>query len=239
MKRYVITDIHGGFKALQQVFKMVDIDYENDELICIGDTCDGWPDVRECFEELLKFKKLIYILGNHDDWALEFFESGKEPMGWFEQGGNATIDAFNKGIPEEILSLLKNAKLYHVDNDNKIFVRGGFDPQFPIDSHHRSSLIWDRELPYIANHKAAMKKHGHSQKISTYEKIFIGHTPTLVFESDKPIKKCELIMLDTGASYSGPLTIMDIETEEYWQSDPVESLYPGIKARGHQRKVKF
>ena len=32
--------------------------------------------------------------------------------------------------------------------------------------------------------------------------------------------------MDTGAGWNGKLTIMDVDTEEYWQSDLVESLYP-------------
>jgi len=32
--------------------------------------------------------------------------------------------------------------------------------------------------------------------------------------------------LDTGAGMSGKLTVMDIDTKEYWQSDLVTELYP-------------
>jgi len=33
-------------------------------------------------------------------------------------------------------------------------------------------------------------------------------------------------MMDTGAGWSGKLTIMDIDTNEFWQSDVVKDLYP-------------
>jgi len=40
-KRYVIGDIHGAYKALIQVLNKVGFDYDNDELIGLGDVCDG------------------------------------------------------------------------------------------------------------------------------------------------------------------------------------------------------
>jgi serine/threonine protein phosphatase 1 len=50
MRRLIISDIHGGYKALKQVFKKANVDYEKDRLICLGDTCDGWPEIKECFD---------------------------------------------------------------------------------------------------------------------------------------------------------------------------------------------
>jgi hypothetical protein len=46
--------------------------------------------------------------------------------------------------------------------------------------------------------------------------------------------KLKNVSMDTGASYTGPITLMDIDKGEYWQSDPV-NFYPGIKARGHSK----
>jgi serine/threonine protein phosphatase 1 len=37
--------------------------------------------------------------------------------------------------------------------------------------------------------------------------------------------------MDTGAGWSGVLTIMNIETKEFFTSDPVPVLYPGIEGR--------
>ncbi len=31
--------------------------------------------------------------------------------------------------------------------------------------------------------------------------------------------------LDTGAGWEGKLTVMNVDTKEYYQSDPVEDLY--------------
>jgi len=245
MRRLVISDIHGGYKALMQVLKKAKADYDKDKLIVIGDVCDGWPEVQECFEEIMKFKNLVYILGNHDEWARTYYNTGTEPTGWYGQGGKATLEAFEDNMPIEINKLLNEAPGYYVE-DNIAFVHGGFDTDIDLDKHGLTHLIWDRDLMYEAIHKEAMHKaHGHEAKISKYDKIFIGHTPTLNWDDVKvPITKCELTLIDTGASYYGPLTLMDIDSMKFWQSDPVNTFYPGIKARGHYRtppnvKVNF
>ena len=66
MKRYVVGDIHGNYKALKQVLKRSKFDYEKDELIIIGDVVDGYNCSFEVVEELLKIKNRIFIIGNHD-----------------------------------------------------------------------------------------------------------------------------------------------------------------------------
>ena len=65
------------------------------------------------------------------------------------------------------------------------------------------------------------------QKLNTlynFKKIFIGHTPTLYFNSFHPINKGGVMNVDTGSGKGGVLTIMNIDTEEYWQSEFPEKL---------------
>ena len=66
MKRYVIGDIHGNYKALVQVLKKSKFDYKKDTLILIGDVVDGYNESYEVVEELIKIKNKVFILGNHD-----------------------------------------------------------------------------------------------------------------------------------------------------------------------------
>jgi serine/threonine protein phosphatase 1 len=39
------------------------------------------------------------------------------------------------------------------------------------------------------------------------------------------MRAANIYNIDTGAGHNGRLTIMNIETKEYWQSDLVEELY--------------
>jgi serine/threonine protein phosphatase 1 len=37
--------------------------------------------------------------------------------------------------------------------------------------------------------------------------------------------------LDQGGGFEGKLSLMDIDTHEFWQSDKVVNLYPGFHGR--------
>ena len=65
-RTFVLGDLHGNIKALKQVLKTSSFKYNKDELIVLGDVCDGWAYVNECIDELLKIKNLKFIMGNHD-----------------------------------------------------------------------------------------------------------------------------------------------------------------------------
>jgi serine/threonine protein phosphatase 1 len=51
--------------------------------------------------------------------------------------------------------------------------------------------------------------------------------------SKEPINKANVWNLDTGAAFTGALTIMDVNTKEFWQSDPLPSLYTDEKGRNN------
>lgn len=227
-KTFVIGDIHGAYRALIQCIKKASFDYNTDMLICLGDVCDGWPDVSLCIDELLKIKNLVYILGNHDKWALDWFLCGNITELWYSQGGKSTIQSYKEIVPNEHKKFLKSGKLYFI-LQNKLFVHGGIDSERDINIQDQGIFLWDRELI-----KKAIKgeKEG-KKKITVYDEVYVGHTPTLNFGTFEPIHACEVFLIDTGAGWpGGVLTIMDCETKQYFQSDPVDSLYPGFSSRG-------
>ena len=49
-----------------QCFERAKFDYKKDRLIVMGDVCDGYPDVKQCTDELLKIKHCDLVIGNHD-----------------------------------------------------------------------------------------------------------------------------------------------------------------------------
>lgn len=75
-KRFAIGDIHGRYNALLEVLKKSKFNYQEDELIVLGDVSDGGYNTYEVIEELLKIKNLIFIMGNHDEWFLNHLRSG-------------------------------------------------------------------------------------------------------------------------------------------------------------------
>ena len=228
MKTFVIGDIHGAHRALLQCFDRSGFNRKKDRLIALGDVCDVYPEVRQCIDELITLKHCDFIIGNHDLWALDWATRGLKPAMWLEQGGDQTINSYGGGpMPREHVDFLNKAHPW-LEVDGRVFVHAGFDPDRPLGSQSLRVLAWDRDLVRMAWEK---EKADCGQPIGCYKEIFLGHTPACFSKSMEPVHVCNIWAIDTGAGWNGgPLTIMDVNTKEYWQSDPTLALY-GSKGR--------
>ncbi|MFC6100765.1 metallophosphoesterase [Olivibacter domesticus] len=247
-KKFVITDIHGAYKALKQCLERSNFDYHNDILILLGDIVDGYDEVFECLEELLKIKNLISVAGNHDVWFDEFVRTDFHPMFW-NYGGQGTILSYlrhmdGKGIclptrsgfktslngsdiPLSHRQFFQNQQLYHIDSENRCFVHAGFKRNIPFLEQEKKEYYWNRDLWTDAmSYKFSGLTSEEFEMSTKFAEIYIGHSPTTHWDSDKPLTVFNIMNLDTGAAHSGRLTIMDIDSKKYWQSDPVRELYP-------------
>ena len=239
MKQFVLGDPHGAYKAVLQCFERSGFDKDKDELVVLGDVCDGWPEVKECFDLLLECKHMVYILGNHDKWALEWYtdgylDGGLPDIWWTSQGGQNTIRSYGgiKGMMDKShIGLLQGAHVLLEESRSgrkQIFCHGGIDPNKSTDDQEPNSVIWDRVLIENARFKHNQKP---DYKYGSFDDIFVGHTTTLVYRTDEPIHSCNVWMLDTGGGWGGKVTIMDTDTKEYWQSDYPKDLYPDEEGR--------
>ncbi len=217
-------DVHGAYRALKQCLERSNFDYQNDILINLGDVTDGWPQTKECIDELFRIKNLIYILGNHDTWALSWMQNSKAEEHWLSQGGKATVKSYTDGIPKTHISFLENALPYYV-SEKKLFVHAGIDPERSMDEQGLATFLWDRRL---ANSALNLHVNNIQIKITMFDEVYLGHTP---IHFGKPVKGGEVWLMDTGAGWAGVLSMMDINTKEVFLSDSVPGLYPGIEGR--------
>lgn len=222
MRTFVIGDIHGAYKALIQCLERSGFDKENDTLISIGDVCDGFNEVKACVNELLTIKNLIYIMGNHDDWFANYIKHGITPHFWLSQGGRATLESYNGGIPKAHQKLFLNSPYKYFDeNRNQFFVHGGFSLEYEIKDQTPEMFMWERDM-FLTVVKMSIKNPDKKIQLEDFSDVFIGHTRT---GTQKPVHIGNLWNLDQSAGYDGWLTIMDVDTKEYWQSDCVLDLY--------------
>ena len=243
MKKFVIGDIHGGLKALLQVLKKINCD-ENDTLIFLGDYVDGWsesPAVLDFLIELQKKQPFIFIRGNHDelllDWLLGNNENIDEKL-WFQHGGEATVLSYqniNAETKERHTQFLKSLQDYHLDDKNRLFIHAGFTNMKGVEHEFFKPLFyWDRTLWETAlaiDSQLSKDAITYPLRLKIYNEIFIGHTPITKIDETIPVNKACVWNVDTGAAFKGKLTIMDVDSKEFWQSDSLPDLYPNEKGR--------
>jgi len=281
MRTLVVGDIHGAHKALVQCLERSGFDKRSDQLITIGDICDGWPDVAACVDELLTVENRIDVRGNHDDWFNTWLNTGihPDPRGSWSQGGAGTCVSYGEraaktmedrwtfdaegeraifrycvslvpsDIPELHIDFFRHQIDYYIDTErNMCFVHGGYYRLKGIKETARENwalLYWDRELWQQA---LCCDKRKKLKTKENFEAIFIGHTATTNWSTKEEYTNGGIILpagapitvpmyaagvwnLDTGAGWNGKLTIMDVDTKEFWQSDFVPTLYPEEAAR--------
>jgi serine/threonine protein phosphatase 1 len=236
MRKFIIGDIHGAYKALMQCLEIVNFDYDNDTLIQIGDVCDGWSETHLVIKELSKIKNMIQIKGNHDEWAFRFLDVSPklgmdEYHSWFKHGGSATLKSYKSLSNDDKIffkNYLKTALPYYIDENNNAFVHAGYTRLLSVNrkdytlemDKYNGILMWDRTMWEDA------VLYNSSPDDKRFNKVFIGHSPTIIYGKSKPMNIQNIWNVDTGAAFYGPLTIMNVDTLEYYQSDYCFKLYP-------------
>jgi len=239
----VIGDIHGGLRALHQIMERANVS-KKDTLIFLGDYVDGWsqsPLVLDYLIEIKEKQNCIFIRGNHDElllnWLMDDSDNFDENM-WFKHGGEATVIAYStisETTKRKHIKFLKSLQNYHLDDKNRLFIHAGFTNMNGVLYEYFPKLFyWDRTLWETAtalDEKLEKTSWFYPKRLTLYHEIYIGHTPVIRIGKTIPIKKACIWNVDTGAAFKGPLTIMDIDSKEFWQSEPVNNLYPTEKGR--------
>lgn len=236
----VIGDIHGGFKALKQVWQRANIS-EDDNLIFLGDYGDGWSEAAQVISFLIALQKThncIFIRGNHDYLVHRYLAKNDNNPMWLMHGGEQTKESYqdiSETDKKAHIDFLEGLQNYYVDAQNRLFVHAGFTHQAGPDHEFYSNLVyWDRTLWETAcSVDLNLPKDSvlYPKRLLLFKEIYIGHTPTTRIGKDTPTQHVNVWNVDTGAAFKGPLSVIDVDTKQYWQSDPVYSLYPQEKGR--------
>jgi serine/threonine protein phosphatase 1 len=225
---------------LRQVIERVELD-SGDRLIFLGDYVDGWSETPQVIDYLIELTgrfECVFIIGNHDMWCVEWL-CGLEPdPNWLYHGGQATVDSY-RGVSEDHrlrhILFFERMRPYHEDEHRRLFIHAGFSSLHgPAKEHFPSNYFWDRtlwEMALIADNRISTKSLFYPKRLMLYDEIYIGHTPTTNYGEDMPMHRCNVWNIDTGAAFDGRITVMDIDSKRYWQSDIVQSLYPDEKGR--------
>lgn len=236
----VIGDIHGGLLALKQVLERAKVT-SGDKIIFLGDYADGWSQTPQVIDFLMDFRhtnQCILMRGNHDELLWQWLNGADENILWNKHGGSVTIEAYEAvadNVRQKHIAFLASLQDYYIDAQNRLFVHAGFTSLHGVQVEHFPRLLfWDRTLWETAlalSPDMQPDDLSYPKRFLLYKEIFIGHTPVTRINETVPIQRANVWNLDTGAAFHGPLTIMDADTKEFWQSDPLPELYPDENGR--------
>ena len=240
MRTLVIGDIHGGLRALHQIFERANIS-RTDRLIFLGDYVDGWsqsPQVLDFLIDLNETHNCIFMRGNHDELLCEWLSESKDNLTWYQHGGESTVLAYsdvNEATKRKHITFLQSLENYYLDEQNRLFVHAGFTNLNGVTFEHFPKLLyWERTLWEMAlafDITLPQDSKRYPRRLKLYREIYIGHTPVTQIGKTFPIQIANIWNVDTGAAFTGPLTVLDIDTKEFWQSEPLPNLYPNEKGR--------
>ncbi len=235
MRTLAIGDIHGGLRGLIQIIDRAKV-RSDDSLIFLGDYVDGWSEAAQVIQYLIELSKTntcVFIKGNHDVWCEQWLASGIVNDVWFKHGGKETIesyDGFSKDQKLKHLDFFESMPLYHLDTENRLFVHAGFTSMYGVEKEidirnfYFDRTLWEMALTMDKHIKKDSKIY--PNRLKHYSEIYIGHTPTINFGEDKPMNCGNVWNVDTGATFTGKLSAIDIDTKAIFQSDKVMDLYP-------------
>lgn len=241
MKRtLVIGDIHGGLKGLVQVIERANVT-KKDTLIFVGDYGDGWSESAGVIRYLISLKKsnkCVFIRGNHDYLVHRYLKFNDLNAMWLQYGGRSTLDSYvdiSAKEKQEHVSFLDQLVNYYIDDANRLFVHAGFTNQAgPKHEFYPNMVFWDRtlwEMAYSMDMSISKDDVRYPKRLKIFKEIYIGHTPTTKLEKLTPLNYATIWNVDTGAAFKGCITVLDVDTKEYCQSDPLYQLYPDENGR--------
>lgn len=249
-RRLIVGDIHAQFELLEEVLAKACFNPEEDILYSVGDLCDRGRKAVSTLRYLMSLKNFRPVLGNHDLYLEYYLFTGSAEYAWLKKengkGTKASVDLWFRGDERlRLKSWLASIPVIRMEKDF-IIMHGGIPfsmsesklikiamPRRPFPLLYSSDDIDSTLEKFCSDRnyiKSAMREAGFATDmriddfvppLKTRRTIFVGHTPT---PDGKPFvfEKYHIVAIDTGAgSGEGPLTVMDMDSLEYWQAGPV------------------
>ncbi len=241
-RNLIAGDIHGQYGLLMEALEKASFDPVSDTLYFTGDLADRGSGSALVIRFLMSLPSCHGVLGNHDIWLENYLLDDAMPSIWLDMnGGKMTVASYMENrISSEEKALhglwLRNIPLC-IHTSKYIITHAGIPLGFDEDdiimttqslrkrgasmSVREKDFMWDRGYITSAMHFAqTCRIHNHDRlPMSTEKRIFVGHTPlSEPFVSER----YRLVAVDTGAGHTGGhLTVMDMDTLEYWESSRV------------------
>ncbi|MGN0345651.1 MAG: metallophosphoesterase [Lachnospiraceae bacterium] len=201
MSTYVMSDIHGQYKAYEKMLKLIGFSKE-DQLYVLGDVIDRGPDGISIIKDLMKRKNAELILGNHEFMLLnamkflhdrengvEFSGDGLNPFELWTHpcnGGEGTCLEymnFSKELQESIdsylrsLNVIKRIKIdkttYHLSHSFSVEKPFGKEIRFAKSSYRQTEkIVWESLFDKPKDYEDPNKLFAYSRDVYVCGHIF-------------------------------------------------------------------
>lgn len=220
---YAIGDVHGRLDLLARLHDLIAADAaaagaRRKVVVYLGDYVDRGPDSRGVIDLLMRRPlagfEHVYLLGNHEDYLLQFLENPAVGPHWCSYGGSETLASYGvrppspflvraaeyetasqalaQRIPPAHVEFMRGLRLTHQEGDY-FFVHAGVRPGVALAAQQAEDLLWIRnEFLDSEDDFGACVVHGH----------------TIV---EQPEERPNRIGIDTGAFATGRLTAVALE----------------------------
>lgn len=226
-RTFVIGDVHGCPKTLEQLlFNVCNIEI-GDKLIFIGDLIDRGPDSKSVLDIILNLidskYEVILIRGNHEQMMINALDHSNAMKSWFRNGGKSTLDSFDAFHPgfieDKYIELILGTRFFY-ETEKFVIVHAGLNFNIANPLTDKDKMISSR-IDYCDSSKIGGRK------------LIIGHTP---FDLDK-IKLSlgtDLIRLDGGCVYFrsiqglGYLAALELDSMELFYLQNIDFDFYGL-----------
>ena len=205
---YVLSDIHGNLRLYREIMEQINLQPE-DTIYVLGDVIDRHPDGITILEELMAMPNAKLLLGNHEDMMLSALTMRVDPDDywsvqmrrdaltlWYHNGGRVTHDAMDQLDGAErreifrFLRSLPNEYRVTVNGRTYLLVHGAPRELCPVGDDPHEFTVWERLTV------DALMPEGVT--------VIFGHTPTLEYQPDNPLKIWygnRMIGIDCGSGF--------------------------------------
>jgi len=223
MRIYAVGDVHGRADLLEALLARIDTDLaaytiEQSVQVFLGDYIDRGPYSQVVIDHLIKRRRehsMVYLTGNHENYAAEFIRNPSVWPNWEANGGVNTLlsygvtpsigddprqlkelsIAFRQALPDDHSRFLESLALSLTCGDF-FFTHAGVRPGIPLELQRQGDLLWIRE-DFLLHEE-------------DFGKVVVhGHTPTR-----EPDIRPNRINIDTGAYATGRLTCLVLEGDQ-------------------------
>ena len=220
---YAIGDVHGRVDLLREMFSAIDdslatYPIENVVHVLVGDYIDRGPNSRQVIDALIERASqhtMVYLKGNHENYAVQFLADPSILSEWKQVGGMNTLlsyglqpstqddpgarqemaAAFRSALPNSHLRFLQDLRLTFSCGDF-FFAHAGVRPGIPLVEQREQDLLWIRD-DFLLHEE-------------DFGKIIVhGHTP-----AKTPDIRSNRINIDTGAFATGRLTCLILQGDQ-------------------------